>query len=345
MKRITEREKRWQHSRALKTMRFRHRLKYRHKKTVKKNINKLSLHLNRDLEGVVLKAPACFSLLENKNETLQFFAKALSATQVCKPEQRIYFDLADVRFISADAIMYLIALVNNVKRCQTLNITCEGNLPDDQKARELLVQSGFYDHVKGNVPDFQIDASKQIQITSGSDADGELIGKICNFIGAHTKNYDRVTTKPLYTIFIELMTNTVQHAYRADNDIMDNKWFVYVEDVDNCVKFVFLDTGAGIPSTIRRNFGEKIKQRLLCNRGDAKLIESALTESFRSETKEAHRSKGLPNVYDVSKDDRINGLTIISGKGECCISDNGTIEDRVSDINFIGTLFCWQFKK
>lgn len=346
MNRITERQKRWQHTRRVKTMRYRHRQKSIHKKTIKKYAHKPSLRLNKDSDGIVLKAPVCFSLLENKNETILYFAKALEATKICEPRQRIFFDLSDVEFISADAIMYLIALVNNVKRCQLMHITCGGNLPNNTEARDLLTKTGFYDHVKGNKPTSELDTSKRIQITSGNNANGKLIGEICEFIGAHTSDYDRVSTKPLYTIFIELMTNTVQHAYRANNAIMDNKWFVYVEDVDDCVKFVFLDTGAGIPSTIRRNFGEKIKQRLLRNRGDAKLIESALIESFRrSETREEHRSKGLPNVYEVSKDPRIDGLTIISGKGECRITDNGTIEDRISDMNFVGTLFCWTFQK
>ena len=97
------------------------------------NYSRLEHRTNR----VVLSAPAHLSLISNKEETLSFFEESIRATKECRTRQTIYFDLENVETITPDAIMYLIALVNNVKRVRTLRITCEGNLPRSKEAREM----------------------------------------------------------------------------------------------------------------------------------------------------------------------------------------------------------------
>ena len=114
---------------------------------------------------------------------------------------------------------------------------------------------------------------------------------------------------------------------------------------DEKIQFVFLDTGDGIPATITINFFEKVAKLFGGNVTDAKLISSALKGVYRSETGERHRGKGLPNIYDASKTDRISNLNIISGHGQCTVDESCTILESSSTINFAGTLFCWQFDK
>ena len=336
--------KRWQHARYLKEMRYRARIK---RGKIKKNRSDNVPHHpgKRSRSVIFLRAPMHFSLVNNKEETLEYFNHALSAIENCTPRQEVFFDLKAVSLITPDAIMYLIALVNNCKRCRTTQTICRGNLPDNPNARSYIEKSGFYSFVSTQrmlPPPNMISA---IQISSGCEVDPEFIGNICSFVSSKSALPERLHTKGLYQIITELMTNTIQHAYTDSTGIMDNRWYIYVEDMEDRIQFVFLDTGVGIPNKIKKNFWEKVAQFVGNSANDAKLISSALKGVYRSETGEKHRGKGLPNIYEASKTDRISCLNILSGFGQCTVDDTCFIVESNLSISFSGTLFCWQFDK
>ena len=126
---------------------------------------------------------------------------------------------------------------------------------------------------------------------------------------------------------------------------MENRWYIYAESVDDSIEFIFLDTGEGIPATIRKNFAEIVFQLVLKTQNDARFISSALKGAFRTETKEGYRGKGLPGIYEDSKSGNISGLTILSGNGECFASDSYEIIEKNSDSFFEGTLVRWKYNK
>lgn len=326
-------------------MRFRGRIKRGKLKKRKGQTVTSPIIRGERIPPIVLEAPEHFSLVNNKDETLAFFDKALSRIQNCKVRQSIFFDLQKITTITPDAIMYLIAMVKNIKRCRALQTSCQGNMPIDPNARACIEKSGFYSFVSSPNPIPHLELKSAVQISSGSKVDESLIGSICSFVSAKSGLPERLYTKGLYQIIIELMTNTIQHAYNNTNGIMDNRWYIYAEDSDENIQFVFLDTGDGIPATITINFFEKVAKLFGGNVTDAKLISSALKGVYRSETGERHRGKGLPNIYDASKTDRISNLNIISGHGQCTVDESCTILESSSTINFAGTLFCWQFDK
>ena len=342
MKHISERQKRWQAAKIRTAMRRRSRInRGRIKKLDQPHFYARTEHkTNR----IVLTAPAHLSLIGNKEETLSFFEESIRATKECKMRQTIYFDLANVVTITPDAIMYIIALVNNVKRVRTLRITCEGNMPRDKHARELIERAGFYQHVSSLRLPRTFEKENRIQISSGKEVNGPFIGNICDFVQNHSSVQNRIQTKRLYRMITELMTNTHQHAYKDAGSVMDDHWFIYVENMDNFIYFVFLDTGVGIPATIRINFKEKV-ERLLLKNNDAKYISSALKGDFRTETRQGHRGKGLPGIYSDSQSGDIFDLLIISGKGACYINSNRELVEERLSAPFLGTLFCWKFSK
>ncbi len=341
---LSTRYKRWQHTRYLKEMRFRGRIKHGLQKKNKSIVGNSSRR-RKTHATITLHAPAHFSIVNNKEETLEFFSHAFSEMGRCKFRQDIFFDLKDIKLISPDAIMLMIALVKNIRRCKTMQTTCRGNLPDNLEARTYIEKSGFYSFVKVHGPIPQPNQKSAIQISSGYEVDPALIGSICSFVSSRAGLPERIYTKGLYQIITELMTNTIQHAYNTDRGLMENRWYIYVEDSPAKIQFVFLDTGSGIPSTIKVNFVEKVMQTFGSNANDAKLISSALKGDYRSETGERHRGKGLPNIYEASKTDRISKLNIISGHGQCMVDDTWIINESSSVISFPGTLFCWQFDK
>ena len=285
-------------------------------------------------------APEKFGMMDNIDETLQFFGRVKETLKKLKVNESIYFDLSKVQVVSADAIMYLIATIRNTKRINALKIRCAGNAPSNPEARQKFLQSGFYDYVSSSVTTNNI-YTDHIKIKAGKEAEPVLAGEICDFVHSLT-GLSIVDTKFLFPMIIELMTNTKQHAYNSVSS-MDNNWYIYVEDRGDSLKFIFLDTGVGIPKTIRTKFGEKIISIL--SNSDAYFIASALRGEFRSETRLDYRGKGLPEIYNRITSAKIEKFAIVSGQGKCVIDESGAIVEIPLKNALNGTLLSWNLKK
>lgn len=336
MKKLSAKQKAWQISKCRKQLRI------LSKKKGCKCSNKVSVPTSRKkkIERHYLRAPAILSLLNNEKETLQFYGEAMIALKEYKWGQHIYFDLSGVEVLTIDAIMYIIALIKNVRLAKVFHVVCEGNTPKNKDACLLLEQSGFYNYVTSTTCADTDNA--RIRIMRGRAADGGCAGTICEFV--HKSGSAKITTtKKLYSMIVELMTNTIQHAYQCKSKVMDENWFVFAESDHDNISFVFLDTGEGIPATVRKTFVEKIEKIFVAN--DAKLIASALRGDFRTETKEGFRGKGLPQIYSDACDGKITDLVIISGKGKCTVNCEGKIIEETLSSNFVGTLFYWNYMK
>ena len=147
------------------------------------------------------------------------------------------------------------------------------------------------------------------------------------------------------------MTNVKQHAYHSENGNMSSRWYVYAENCEKFVQLVFLDTGVGIPSTIRKNWSEKLKDGIKGLLGgdvdDPRYIEAAFNGEFRTETRQGNRGKGLPEIKEaiIALDSSLNNLKIVSGHGICTINKAGINGGQYIDTAFEGALFMWCFEK
>lgn len=340
LKKISAKQKRWllaKNAKAMKQLQKKNRkrtlLSHRSDIGVRTAHSK-EVHRNR------IEAPVRFGMMDNIDETLQFFKNVKDTLKKLRMNDKIYFDLSKVEVVSADAIMYLIATIRNTKRINAFKIRCTGNAPIAPEARQKFEQSGFYDYVSSNVKTNSTYAD-HIKIKAGNEAEPVLAGEICDFVHSLT-SLDIVDTKFLFSMIIELMTNTKQHAYNSVSS-MDNNWYVYVEDREQSLKFVFLDTGVGIPKTIRTKFGEKIISMLSNN--DSYFIASALRGEFRSETRLEYRGKGLPEIYNRITSARIENFAIVSGQGKCVVDEFGNIVEIPLKNALNGTLLSWNLKK
>lgn len=291
----------------------------------------------------ILKAPKVLSIFGDTSSALNYFGKVIETISLCKFGDLLFFDLSEVEIITPDAIMYLIAVIKNIKRLRMLKINCVGNTPKNQSAREIIDQSGFFAFVSSTTPKKVDTDSRYMKILSGRDANGKLASSFCDFVHRVCKK-DIRDTKRLYPMIIELMTNTHQHAYGTFDrqQIMTGNWYIFAQDMGATVHFVFLDTGVGIPKTVTKRFRERIKDLLL--KDDAMYLKSALQGDFRSETGQEHRGKGLPGIYEDACNDSIERLSIISGKGKCTVSGSD-IETECFSQTFEGTLFIWDMLK
>lgn len=339
MKKLSYKQKKWNILKCRKAMKQLSKMKKK-KRQIKHNSVTYNLSKKH-----ILCAPKNLSLSNNEEETINFFENALDVGKKCSVNHFIYFDFQYIENITADAVMYIIAFINNFKRLKMLNTHIEGNLPQNNSARLFLEDVGFYSYVSGLRRTHSPNIKDRFQISHGQNADGKLAGKICDFINSVMGEKNLLSTKRLYPMIMELMTNTKQHAYNRDNksSIMDCNWYIFAEKLDDCVKFVFLDTGVGIPSTLWYNYPEKITKLFSGNKKDASFISSALQGDFRTETKMGNRGKGLPGIYQDSINGRIRNMSIISGKGKCTIMSNGEIKEKILPSSFEGTLFCWEY--
>ena len=86
--------------------------------------------------------------------------------------------------------------------------------------------------------------------------------------------YSIIYTQELYDVFVELMNNTVQHAYDKSEILSERNWYLYANANKEKIKIVFLDTGLGIAETVHRDWGEYFRD--IERKDDGYYVESAL---------------------------------------------------------------------
>lgn len=332
IKRINLKRKKWLENRSRK---IQNRIRKRNLKAKREKFKKNKINNKR-----VYLAPQVFSIVNNTKESSRYINRIMNKIADKRIGQAFYFDLSMVTDITCDAIMYMIAIMNNVKYKKVLKYSFYGNKPKTEEARNLFNESGFLKYVDSNEKNI-FRCSNKIQIISGNKVDTKVVADICDFVNksCNTKNK---FTKKLYAMIIELMTNTVQHAYNK-NGLFDNYWYIFVEDRENIIKFVFLDIGEGIASTVKM----KIMEKILKDKSDSELICSAFKGEGRTETGESHRGKGLPDIAQECINGRIENLQVYSGKGICKIIngkyENYDLEEKYEEI--YGSLFTWDINK
>lgn len=286
-------------------------------------------------------APENFSLIHNTEETLYFFNNILKNMRLYSFDRTYFFDLKSVKYITTDAIMCILAIIRNMKNAKIYRYRFQGNLPENKEARVLIEESGFFSYVHSANENLERNSCK-IQIKSGNTVDPSVAKDICDFINQKF-NTSIKFTMPIFETLMELMQNTVQHAYQSKNGRIAHEWYIFVEEDNHRIIFTFLDSGEGIPSTVNKKLLENLGFK-----NDSELILSAMKGDFlRSTTKEKYRGNGLPLIYKYAQESKLFNLRAYSGKG-CCIVDsrleqNSLLKDLLYD--FFGTLFYWEIHR
>lgn len=314
---------------------FRSEEYYQSEKVKKRSQRKLSRNLFETLE-----APQDFSIHSNPEESLSFFSNIETRVEYGSP---VYFEMKSIEKLSIDTIMYFLAILKKIKSSRVV-YGFQGSVPSNRKCRDLLESSGFLKYVtSGRTKKDLSRASEVVQITSGQKAETSIAKKICDFTISKL-NLKRIEIKKLYIMIIELMTNTKHHAYDTDGKrpFPFTDWYVFVRYVieKKAIRFIFLDTGRGIPFTIKRKRFEPTKEFVGLGPKHTEYINSALKGELRSRTGESFRGKGLPKIYSYHTQQYINDLTIISNRGYFAEKRRGDMEEKLK-----GTLFYWELSK
>jgi len=303
-----------------------------------KSKKRLKYKLSRNKYDPLI-APENFSLYSNPEETLSFF---YDIEQKFKHGNPVYFDMKNIKILTIDTIMYFLAILKGLKHAR-IEYGVKGSIPSEKKCKDLLKASGFFKYVNSGYRNKDLSyESDMIQISIGQNANPYSAKNICDFTMSKL-NLKRAAIRSLYDVMIELMSNTKQHAYGIRYVIRD--WYIFVRYISekNSIRFIFLDTGEGIPTTVKRTGFEYIKS-IVANvplmpvgTKHTEYIRSALNGELRSSTGKLHRGKGLPKIYSFYNNGYIKKLTIISNHGYFAKGFDNDIDNSLN-----GTIYYWE---
>lgn len=287
-----------------------------------------------------LEAPENFSIFQNPKQSLAFFSEIENRIAFGSP---VYFDMKDIQILSIDTIMYFLALLKKIKSAKVA-YGIKGSVPSSKKTKDLLLSSGFFKYVNAGRKTKDLNyESEVVQIVNGQMVEPKVAKRICD-LAISKLNLKRVEINELYNMVIELMSNTKQHAYAKQyayrkKQFFVRDWYVFVRFMASkkSVRFIFLDTGEGIPSTVRRKGFEPVREFVGLGPGHTEYIKSALAGEFRSRTGAPYRGTGLPKIYSYYTQQYINDLTIISNRGYFAEKRHGDMGQELK-----GTLFYWE---
>jgi hypothetical protein len=269
--------------------------------------------------------------VRNPEETIEFLWDFEQKARKCN----ISLDLRQISAITIETITALIAVVRRLRHIQI-----SGNLPSDPGCQTILVQSGFFEHVKRLQPLPQADrgkmAHKESKKVEGKSAQ-ELIHRVTSVLHGNPR-----PCQPAYRALIECMSNTFDHAARTQFEI--ETWWAtaYADPTNRLACFAFLDTGVGIfrsvkLSTIRRAY-EAVRQAIGLH-DDCVILREMLRGEVESRTGLKYRGKGLPSMYNALNAGRLRTLIIVSNKVYANVGQN---DFHLLEQEFRGTLLYWE---
>ena len=250
-----------------------------------------------------------------------------------------------IKDMTVDALIYHIALSQRIKLLK-YDYYLEGSFPENNNIKNLMINSGYLHYVLTQNRKIKTD-DNCIKIKTGQKANNDIIKRTCEFVQKKL-GVTRIETKHLYNIIFEMMLNTKHHAYNTDNQDYSH-WMLFTRFRPNkeVIEFVFIDTGHGIPSTVRKNKIELVNKWFsklqITEFNESDLVKSALDGAYRTRTGKGYRGRGLPEIYKHYKTGYINDLNIITNNA--CLKFNDCFEGSDLEAQFKGTLFFWKVTK
>jgi hypothetical protein len=242
--------------------------------------------------------------------------------------------MSNVEMLAPDAILYLIAVLDQLER-SVPKFHMEGNAPRKGWCARLLADSGFYKYVRAQteIPTFD---DHVLSVRQGVVVENDQARALKYFAANMLDRPIDKDSRSIYATLIECMANTQDHAH--PNDQQTHKWrmlaALFSKGGKKIVRFAFLDTGIGIPASVRRNGFADIAKT------DSDFIHAAVTQTLRSGTRLVWRGKGLRKIYSFQQKQFIDQFCVISAHGHVNFA---TGQSRLLVKPFNGTLLTWDF--
>lgn len=307
--------------------------KRRRRNKIKKHFNKLKRwkcfeNRNYCQDGYEAIAPQNLSI-NNIAGIVSFLQKT---DKYCRKNKltslKVNLDYVDE--IDAFGIALIISMLNKLS---FRHIRYWGTYPQNNRAKQVIIDSGFLDLVMTNLQKASERRSgNQIFMIGKDSVDSRRIGEAVKKAMVNLQGEESVYP-PVYDNMLEISANSVEHA--NDNRIEKN-WLVSISVEDEKLHFILADTGLGILANLRKKKYQQLRDWLV--KSDAEVLNGVFHKQYQSITGEINRHKGLPFIYESFKDGFISDLKVLTNK---VILDFETRESEALHKGFNGVLYSW----
>ena len=282
--------------------------------------------------------PSRIKLIEEPDLTLKYFNLA---HKHYSKSYNVDYDLSNVEHFSPESIAVFAACIASEKF--TNGMDSLGNMPKNRTLSRVFKDSGFFDHVDIVGGKFHY-KSKQSLLHKVTDykVETEIAKSHCIYMKEKINAEFIDDLEPLYVILVEAMQNTNNHA-AADTDVKYDWWLYSFEDKStDLIHFTFLDIGVGVFNSLsvidwKRKITDTVKMT-----SNLDLVDKLLAGQIKSRTLRKDRGKGIPQIYDSSKDDLFETFYILSND----ILINTKTDEKIKlKEEFQGTLYYWTMKR
>lgn len=301
-----------------------------------------------------IRCPEVLSLEDNFDGVVKLLDDIRTKSQKHR-NKRIHIDFKPIRTIKPSAALVLAAELDRWNRhlaIRNSKLVAVDIEEWDNTVRRLLREMGFFDLLKvASIPEERSSTGIQyVQFCSGAKVDGKVIDDLQKL---HLEPSISVPNKHLlYAAVTEAMTNVVHHAYRDQTtlDVPKHWWLSAAYDGQSReVAVMIYDQGSGIPTTLPRKFGERIRALLPENltKDDAHMIQAAHNLS-RTATSSPSRGHGLQRDIRryIQELDCHGRYRVISNKGEYIVETGDNPDKIISHKHPLkGTLIEWRLKQ
>lgn len=243
-------------------------------------------------------------------------------------------NLGNVIKIDSYAISLLLSMLN---RMSYKNISYWGTYPDLQEARNYIIESGFLDVMKSNVKrPSKRRLENRIFMIGKESVDSHRIGKAVKESMSFITGQE-VCYPPVYDDMLEISANSVEHA---NVKVQDKNWLVSITFEEDRVHYILTDAGAGILATLKRKFGQRVKDAAV--KTDAQILHDVFHKEYQSATGEINRYKGLPIIYESFTEGHVSNLVVVTNKVYYDFEKKTSRELRHG---YRGVLYSWTVSK
>lgn len=298
---------------------------------------------------------------------LRNFQHRWSVLKACEAFRKAYLrdkcsvelDFSRTRRILADAMLVLVAEIDRGMRMGLSSQRVRCKLPQGDDEKSIIVCEVLE----------QVELLKRIgqQVPSAKRRDSEYHESVRNWRYA---TGTRVDEKPgdvlelqegrispglmtgVQTGLSEALLNSLHHAYSGNRDdgcapFRERRWWMFTHESDGMLSVLVCDLGIGIPRSLPlswdRGFLKKLASFFPRESADLAAIRMALILG-ESSTREKHRGKGLPQIWNATRLSSAGSVGILSGNAYLAFDVAAGVEDAGSfDTSLLGTLVNWTF--
>jgi hypothetical protein len=295
------------------------------------------------MKATSIKAPITCSLIDSPELTIQFFSKV---EKVYKQGGSVIFDLSECVTFTETSTALLAAYLKD----RNINFGRLGNVifPENQECRKALHDRGILKKYDTDGREFTLcnrPVEKVANKLVANDIAKEIVKSSSHFIYGEEKRI-----KELYSLLIEVMANTNNHASSEKEGVYSWWLSIYPDSVKKTVKFVFIDLGVGVFQSIPVqqfvsqspnsffSFSRQLEQGI---RGAkiAEIFSALIGGKIKSSTGDPTRGRGLPLIAENAKTGHFKEFKMIANDAYIDLISN---ETSVMNEHFSGTLYYFE---